>query len=186
MNDCDRNKAITLLKKHTKNSNLLKHMLAVESAMRIYAKKFNKNPDWWGVVGLLHDFDYEKYPDPKDHPAKGAEILRHEGYSDEFIKTILAHASHAGEPRDTLAKKTIFAVDELCGFVIAVTLVRPNKSLSEVKVKSVKKKMKDKAFARQVNRDEIIKGAEELNVPLDEHIGNVLTALQSISQELNL
>jgi len=182
----DREKALQLLKEYVSNPNLIKHMLAVEAAMRAYAKKFNKDEEWWGIVGLLHDFDYEKYPDPKDHPFKGAEILRERGYPENFIKTILAHASHSNEPRDTLAKKAIFAVDELTGLIVAVALVKPNKSLAEVEVKSVKKKMKDKAFARQVKREEIIQGAEELGIPLNEHINTAIKAMQSISNELGL
>ncbi|XOU94892.1 MAG: HD domain-containing protein [Candidatus Kerfeldbacteria bacterium] len=186
MNNINRVDAIQLLNKYVKNENLKKHMFAVESAMRCYAKHFNEDEDWWGLVGLLHDFDYEKYPDIKDHPTKGAEILREKGYPEDFIKTIVAHAPHTGEPRDTLVKKTIFAVDELCGLIVAVALVRPNKKISEVKVKSVKKKMKDKAFARQVNREEIIQGAEELNKTIDEHIEIVLNSLIVIDTELGL
>lgn len=184
--DQDRNKALELLSVHTKNKNLVKHMYSVEAAMREYAKKFNEDENWWGNIGLLHDFDYEKYPDRKDHPFKGAEILKQEGYSENFIKTILAHAQHTGEPRDTKAKKTVFAVDELCGFIVAVALVKPNKSLEEVEVKSIKKKLKDKAFARQVNRQEIYQGAEELGITLEEHIEIVLHAMRSISDKLGL
>lgn len=182
----DREKAITLLREFTKNPNLIKHMRAVEAAMRAYAQKFNEDEELWGIVGLLHDFDYEKYPDPADHPYKGAQILNERGYSKEFTDIILAHASHTGEPRDSLAKKTIFAVDELCGLIVAVALVKPSKTLAEVEVKSVKKKMKDKAFARQINRDEIIQGAKELEVSLDEHIKTVLLSMQSISKDLGL
>jgi len=186
MIDGDRKKALALLQTYTKSPNLVKHMLAVEAAMRAYAKHFGENEDWWGAVGLLHDFDYERYPDRADHPFKGAEILKTKGYSGDFIKTILAHASHTNEPRDTTAKKTIYAVDELCGFIIAVALVKPNKTLAEVEARSIKKKMKDKAFARQVNREEILQGARELGIPLDDHIATVLKALQSISRELGL
>ncbi len=182
----DRNKALVLLHKYTSNKNLIKHMLAVEVAMRAYAKKFNEDEDWWGIVGLLHDFDYEKYPNSNDHPYKGAEILKREGYSVEFIKTVIAHASHTNEPRNTLAKKAIYAVDELTGLIIATALVKPNKSLAEVEVRSIKKKMKDKAFARQINRQEIIQGAEELGISIDEHIKTVLRSMQTISKELNL
>lgn len=178
--------ALQLLIKYTKNQGLLKHMLAVEAAMGAYANKFNQDENWWGIVGLLHDFDYEKYPDLKDHPFKGAAILKEYGYESEFINTILAHAPHTKEPRNTLAKKTIFAVDELTGLIVATALVKPNKSLAEVDVQSVKKKMKNKAFARQINRQEIIQGAEELNTTLDEHIEVVLKAMQSISKQLEL
>ena len=182
----DRGKALQLLKEYVSNPNLIKHMLAVEAAMRTYARRFKEDEDWWGIVGLLHDFDYEKYPDPKEHPFKGMEILRKNGYPEDFVKTVMAHATHSGEPRNTLAKKVIFAVDELCGFIVAVALVKPNKSLTEVDVRSVKKKMKDKAFARQVKREEIIQGAEELGISLDEHIETVLKAMQSVSKELGL
>lgn len=182
----DRNKALQLLHEYTSNKNLIKHMLAVEVAMRAYAKKFNEDENWWGIVGLLHDFDYEKYPDPKDHPFKGAEILKQRGYPDKFIKTILAHAFHTNEPRNTLAKKAIYAVDELTGLIVATALVKPNKSLAEVEVQSIRKKMRDKAFARQINRQEIILGAEELGVSIDEHIETVLRSMQTISKKLNL
>ncbi len=181
-----REKAIEILNKHVQNENLKKHMYAVEAAMRGYADYFKKDPDWWGHVGLLHDFDYERYPRPDEHPFKGAEILRNLGYEEEFVKTILAHASHSNEPRNTSAKKAIYAVDELCGLIVAVALVKPNKKLSEVSIKSVKKKMKDKAFARQIDRNEIIQGAKELNVELDQHIEIVLNSLNKISNKLNL
>jgi len=184
--DLDRTKALELLNSFTKNKNLVKHMFAVEAAMRAYAHHFHEDEEWWGAVGLLHDFDYEQYPSAEDHPFKGAEILREEGYSEDFIKTIMAHASHSGEPRDTLAKKAIFAVDELTGLIVATALVKPNKTLAEVDVRSVKKKMKDKAFARQVNRDEIKQGAEELEMELDKHIAIVLKAMQNISDSLEL
>lgn len=182
----NRAEAIKLLARYVTNENLKKHMFAVEAAMRGYAKYFDENEDWWGMVGLLHDFDYEKYPSLDEHPFKGAEILKNEGYDEEFIKTILAHASHTNEPRNTLAKKTIYAVDELCGLIVAVALVKPNKKLNEVQVKSVRKKMKDKAFARQINRTEIIQGAQELNIELDKHIEIVLNSLNNISDKLNL
>ncbi len=182
----NRRDALRLLLEYVKNNNLKKHMLAVESAMRFYARHFNQDEEWWGLVGLLHDFDYEKFPSLDLHPFKGAEILKEKGYPEEFIKTILAHAPHTGEKRDTLVKKTLFAVDELCGLIVAVALVRPNKKISEVNVKSVKKKIKNKAFARQVNREEIIQGAEELNVTLDDHIKLVLKSLVSIDLELEL
>ncbi len=181
-----RSVALQLLDEYVTNPNLKKHMRAVEAAMRFYAEKFKQDADWWGIVGLIHDFDYEKYPTAADHPSKGAAILKNKGWPEEMIKTVSAHAEHSGEPRDTLAKKTIFAVDELAGFIVAVALVKPNKKLSEVDIKSIKKKMKDKAFARQVNRKEILQGAEELGVTLDEHISNVLKSMQDISDELGL
>lgn len=182
----NRDSALKILNEHVKNENLKKHMLAVEAAMREYADYFQQDADWWGLVGLLHDFDYEQYPNIKDHPFKGAEILRQLGYADEFIKTILAHASHSGEPRNTNAKKAIYAVDELCGLIVATALVRPDKKLNQVEVKSVKKKMKDKAFARQINREEITQGAKELGLDIDQHIQIVLRALNKISDKLNL
>ena len=182
----NRIEALELLNSFTKNKNLVKHMLAVEAAMRAYACYFKEDEGWWGIVGLLHDFDYEKYPSAEEHPSKGAEILREKGYPEDFVKTILAHASHSGEPRDTLAKKTIFAVDELTGLIIATALVKPNKTLAEVDVRSVKKKMKNKAFARQVNREEIKQGAEELGVELDKHIAIVLEAMKKIAATLEL
>lgn len=181
-----RQEAFTLLKEYTQKDGLIKHALAVEAAMRAYAKKFGEDEETWGIVGLLHDFDYEKYPTLDNHPFRGAEILREKGYPEEWIEAILGHAEHTGVPRKTQMAKTLFAVDELCGFITAVAYVRPNKKLAEVKVKSVKKKMKDKAFARQVSREDIQKGAEELGVDLDEHIEFVIKAMQSISDQLGL
>lgn len=178
--------SLQLLEEWVQNDNLRKHMFAVEAAMRAYALKFKADIEFWGQVGLLHDFDYEKYPSLVDHPFKGAEVLQKQGYPEDFIKTILAHATHTAEPRDSLAKKCIFAVDELCGFIIAVALVRPSKKLAEVTVQSVLKKMKDKAFARPVKREEIIQGAAELNIPLEEHIQLTLSALQAIAPSLGL
>lgn len=177
---------IALLEEWVSSTNLRKHMYAVEAAMRAYAKHYGEDEEFWGRVGLLHDFDYERYPTVQDHPYKGAAELRHRGYPEDFIATILAHAAHTNTPRDTQAKKCIFAVDELAGFIVAVALVRPSKKLSEVTVASVQKKMKDKAFARQVNREEIVQGAQELGLPLDQHIKIVLTALQGISDQLGL
>ncbi len=179
-----REDAWKLLNEYTHKEALIKHALAVEAAMRAYARKFGEDEEAWGIVGLLHDFDYEKYPTLEDHPYRGAEILREKGYPEEWITAILGHANHTGVPRETLMAKTLFAVDELCGFITAVTYVRPNKKLAEVKVKSVKKKLKDKAFARQVNREEIRQGAEELGVDLDEHIDFVIKAMQEIADEL--
>jgi putative nucleotidyltransferase with HDIG domain len=182
----NREEALVLLKEYTKKDGLIKHAFAVEASMRAYAVKFEQDPDTWGIVGLLHDFDYEKYPDMKDHPYKGAEILKERNLPDDWITAILSHASHTGVPRDTLLAKTLFAVDELCGFITAVAYVRPNRKLAEVAVKSVKKKMKDKAFARQVNRDEIREGATLIGQPLEEHIEFVIHAMQNIADELGL
>ncbi len=181
-----RDDAYSLLTEYTQKEGLLKHALSVEAAMRAYAKKFGEDESAWGIVGLLHDFDYEKYPSLEDHPFRGAEILRERNFPEEWVEAILGHAEHTGVPRKTLMAKTLFAVDELCGLITAVAYVRPNRQLAEVKVKSVKKKMKDKAFARQVSREDILKGAEELGVPLEEHIETVITAMQGISDELGL
>lgn len=182
----NRDEALKLLHQYTSKDGLLKHALAVEAVMKAYAKKFGENPEVWGVVGLLHDFDYEKYPSMETHPYKGAEILRTKGVDEEWIQAILSHASHTGVPRNSLMAKTLFAVDELCGFITAVAYVRPNKKLDEVKVKSVKKKLKDKAFARQVNRDEISEGALLLNIPLDDHIDFTIKAMNTVSEALGL
>ena len=181
-----REEAYALLTEYTKKENLIKHALAVEAAMRAYARKFGEDEEAWGIVGLLHDFDYEMYPSLEDHPFKGAEILREKGYPEEWIEAILGHAEHTGVPRKTNMAKALFAVDELCGFITAVALVRPDKKLDSVKVKSVKKKLKDKAFARQVSREDIRKGAEELGVELDEHIAFVLEAMKSVADKLGL
>jgi putative nucleotidyltransferase with HDIG domain len=182
----DRNEAQQILEEWTKNENLRKHAYAVEAAMRAYAAKFGEDVDKWGVVGLLHDFDYEKYPDLKDHPFKGVEYLKERGFCKELTDAILAHAEHTGAVRETILKKCIFAVDELTGLIIAVALVRPSKKLADVKVKSVKKKWKEKAFAGGVDRGLIERGAEELGVELAEHIGTVLEAMQGISEKLGL
>lgn len=177
--------ARALMHEYTKNEALRKHMYAVEAAMRAYAKKFGEDEQSWAMVGVLHDFDYEMCPNAPDHPLKGSEILKERGYSDEIRTAILGHATYTGVPRDTLMAKTLYACDELCGFITACALVRPNK-IADLEVSSVKKKMKDKAFARNVNRDDIIKGAEELGVQLDEHIRFVIDAMRSSANELGL
>lgn len=182
----DRAAALGLLREYTKNENLIKHALAVEAAMRLYARKGGEDEEAWGVVGLLHDFDYERYPSLDDHPFKGAEILRSLGYDEWFVKAILSHGNHTGVPRETALEKTLFAVDELCGLVTAVALVRPSKRVADVEVKSVKKKIKDKAFARTVNRDDIRQGVEALGVSLDDHIANVIAALRAAAVDLGL
>ena len=186
-----REEALQLMQEHTASPSLRQHMLAVEAAMRAYAGKQGADVEAWGVVGLLHDFDYEKYPNaehsPTDgHPAWGVQLLRERGVSDEQCRAILAHATYSGVPRDTLMAKTLFAVDELCGFLVACALVRPSKSFSDLEVSSVKKKLKDKAFARGVNRDEVRQGAEELGVPLEEHIAFVIQALRPAEAALGL
>jgi putative nucleotidyltransferase with HDIG domain len=181
-----RDEAFSLLTEYTQKEALIKHALAVEAAMRAYAKKFGEDEEAWGIVGLIHDFDYEKYPTMEDHPFKGAEILRQRGYPEDWIQAILGHGDHTGVPRTTPMAKTLYSVDELSGFITAVAYVRPNKQLSEVEVRSVKKKMKDKAFARQVSREDIRRGAGELGVELEEHIDFVIKAMQSISDQLGL
>lgn len=181
-----RAEAEAILHEYTKNKNLRKHALSVEAVMRCYARKHNEDEEVWGIVGLLHDFDYEIHPTIEKHPQEGSKILRERGVSEEIIHGILAHAPHTGEPRDTLMKKTIFAADELSGFVVAVALVRPNKKLSEVNVESVVKKLKSPSFAASVNRNEIYDGAKELGLPLEEHVKNVIEALQGIADELGL
>ncbi|MGQ9732968.1 MAG: HDIG domain-containing metalloprotein [Candidatus Zipacnadales bacterium] len=181
-----RNEAHALLCEYTKSPNLRKHAYAVEAAMRFYAEKFGGDPEEWGLVGLLHDFDYEQYPQASEHPAKGAEILRERGYPEHIIRAIQSHADYTGLERETPLEKALFAVDELTGFIVAVALVRPTKSIMDVEPKSVRKKMKDKAFAAAVSRADIVKGAEQLGVPLDEHIGNVIQAMQGIAEELGL
>jgi len=181
-----REEALAVLKEHTQNESLLKHAYAVEAAMRFYAAHFGQDPEHWGAAGLLHDFDYELYPSLDDHPFKGAEILRARGYDPELIETILSHADRTGVPRTTPMRKSLFAVDELCGFVTAVTLVRPSKKIDEVEPSSVKKKLKDKGFARNVSREDITKGAELVEIPLDTHIQNVINAIRGIAAELGL
>lgn len=177
---------LSILIDYTKSDSLLKHAYAVETCVKAYAKKFSEDESFWGNAALLHDFDYEMYPSAEEHPFKGNEILKGKGFNDEFRTTILSHADYAGEPRNTLLKKTLFACDELAGFITAVTYVRPSKTVDEVEVKSVKKKMKDKAFARAVSREDIIKGAEELGVDLDAHILFCIEAMRLNKEELGL
>lgn len=188
MNNIERNKnlCLSILKEYTKSDSLLKHAYAVETCVRAYAKKFNEDTEFWGNVALLHDFDYEIYPTEQEHPFKGSEILKEKGFGEVFRNAILSHANYSGVPRETPLQKTLFACDELAGFITAVTYVRPNKTVDEVEVKSVKKKLKDKAFARTVNRDDIYKGAEELGIPLDEHIQFCINAMRDNKEELGL
>lgn len=181
-----RAEAYSILAEHTKGESLLKHALAVEGAMRFYAAREGEDADLWGVAGLLHDFDYEMYPSLADHPFRGAEILRARGVDEELIQTILSHGDHTGVPRTTPMRRALFAVDELSGFVTAVALVRPSKKLEDVEPSSVKKKLKDKGFARTISRDDIRRGAELLGLSEDEHIANVLTALKTIAPDLGL
>jgi putative nucleotidyltransferase with HDIG domain len=180
-----REQAWETLTRYTKSESLLRHALAVEASTRFYARKFGEDEELWGVVALLHDFDYEIHPTLDQHPQDGAPILRGEGYPEEVVGGVLSHAEHLGLPRDTLLKKTLFACDELSGFVHACGLVRPT-GLDGLEPKSVKKKLKQPSFAAGVNRDEVQQGAELLEIDLDEHIRNVIAALQPIAGELGL
>ncbi len=175
-----------MLCEFTKSESLRKHALAVEACMRGYARKFGEDENTWGAVGLIHDFDYEKYPSAEDHPFRGSEILKERGYAEEVRRAILSHADYTHVPRQTPMEKSLFACDELAGFITAVALVKPNKSLAEVDTKSVRKRMKDKAFARSVNREDIIKGAQEMGVDLDEHIAFCIEAMKSVAKDLGL
>ena len=186
MRERDRDYCQNLLKQYTKSESLLKHAYAVESCVRAYAEKFNEDVEYWGNVALLHDFDYEMYPTAEEHPYKGAEILRSEGFSEDFILSILSHADYTGVKRETILQKTLFSCDELAGFLTAVAYVRPSKSIDEVEVKSVKKKMKDKAFAKAVSREDIINGAAALGVDLDEHIQFCINAMRKNKKLLGL
>ncbi len=181
-----RDDAWELLARYTKNKNLRKHALAVEAAMRHYARHFHEHEELWGMVGLLHDFDYERYPSLDDHPFRGQEILKQEGFPEIVRHSIMAHAPHTGTTRITLLEKAIFAVDELTGFIVAVALVRPSKKLAEVDVQAVKKKLKSPSFAAKVSREDIQRGAEELGLSLDEHTHHVLTAMQGVADKLGL
>ena len=182
----NRDDAFALLTEHTENINLIKHMLAVEAAMRAYARKFGQDENLWGITGLLHDFDYEKHPTPEEHPMFGVAILEEKGYPEAMIHAIKAHAPYLGVPRDSLLDKALFAVDELTGFIVAVTLMQPTKKLADLKVSSVRKKIKQKGFARNVSREDIIVGAEELGIELDDHIAFVRDAMNDISDDLGL
>jgi predicted hydrolase (HD superfamily) len=181
----DRQAAWDLLCEYTKNENLRKHALAVEACLRAYARKFGEEEEKWAVVGLIHDFDYELYPTAPDHPLKGSEILKEKGVSEEIRRAILGHADYTGVARDTSLAKALYACDELAGFVTACALVRPDR-IATLEAKSVRKRMKDKAFARAVSRDDITKGAEELSLPLDEHITFCIAAMRGIANELGL
>ena len=184
--ELNREEAYQLLTEYTKSESLIKHALAVEALMKAYARKFGEDENKWGIVGLLHDFDYEQYPTAEDHPLKGAAILEQKGYPEDVIYAIKTHAEYLGLPRNSVMDKTLFAVDELSGLLTAAALVQPNKTIHTVKVKSVKKKMKDKAFARSVNRDDILTGTEELGVELGEHIAFCIDAMKEVAVELGL
>ncbi len=186
-----RDEALGLMHEYTESESLRRHMYSVEAAMRAYAKHYGEDENTWGLVGLLHDFDYEKYPNAThsatdEHPSFGVNILRERGLSDGACRAILGHATYCGVPRDSLMARALFAVDELCGFLVACALVRPSKSLNDLQVKSVKKKLKDKGFARGVNREDILTGVEELAVPLDDHIQFLLEALRPEEHALGL
>lgn len=176
---------------YTASDSLRKHMLSVEAAMRAYAEKFGEEVDRWGITGLIHDFDYERWPNnahspTEEHPAEGVRILRGRGFPEDILEAILGHANYSGVPRQSLMAKTLYAVDELTGLITATALVKPSRSVLEVEAKSVRKKMKDKAFARGVNRDDVINGAADLGVDLDEHIAFVVAAMQKVAGSLGL
>ena len=181
-----REEAWSLLTEFTQSESLRKHALAVEACMLAYARKLGGDESLWGLVGLIHDFDYEKYPSAEDHPFKGSEILKERGYSEEIRRAILSHAEYSGVPRETPMEKALFACDELAGFITAATLVKPSKSLSELDAKSVRRKMKDKAFARSVNRADIVNGAADLGVDLEEHITFCIEAMKAVAADLGL
>jgi len=181
-----RDEAWTLLREFTDNPSLIKHALGVEASMQAYARSFGEDEEAWGLIGLIHDFDYQQNPTEETHLHVGTKILRDRGWPEDWVRTVASHADYMGVPRDTQAAKTLFAVDELTGFLTACALVRPDKAIAEVKVKSVKKKLKDKAFARGVNRDDVRNGAEDLGVDLGEHIAFVRDAMATISDKLEL
>jgi putative nucleotidyltransferase with HDIG domain len=180
-----RDEAWNLLCEYTQSENLRRHALAVEACMRYYARLFGEDEELWGVVGLLHDFDYERYPSLEEHPFRGMEILRARGAPEAIIRAVGAHANHTGIPRESLLERAIFACDEISGFVIAVALVK-GRTLSAVSPESVRKRMKEKSFARGVNRDDLLQGAQELGIPFDEHVEHVVRALQGIADQLGL
>ena len=181
-----RDAAWALLTEFTAGDSLRKHALAVEAAVRGYAGKFGEDEEAWGIVGLVHDFDYERWPDASEHPFRGSEILRERGWPEYMIRAILSHADYSGVPRESRLEHTLFACDELAGFVTAAALVRPTKSVLDLEPRSVKKRMKDKAFARGVSRDDLRQGAEELGLPLDEHIANVIGFMRAEADALGL
>ena len=186
-----REDALAIVHEFTASDSLRKHMLAVEAAMRAYAERFGEDPDRWGLAGLVHDYDYERWPNAehaadREHPAEGVRLLRERGWPEDILEAILGHASYSGVPRASRMARALFAVDELTGLVTATALVRPSKSVHEVDAKSVRKKMKDKAFARGVSREDVMRGAEELGVDLDEHIGFVIEAMRREADALGL
>ena len=182
----NRESAWSLLCEYTQSESLRKHMMAVEICMRAYARKQGEDENKWGITGLLHDFDYEKYPTPQEHPFVGNKILEERGFPEEIRRAILSHAGYSGVKRESPMEKALFACDELSGFITATALVKPSKSLAEVDAKSIRKKMKDKAFARSVNRDDIVNGAAEMGIDLDQHIAFCIEAMKGIAGELGL
>lgn len=180
-----RGDAWELLCEYTKGDSLRKHALAVEAAMRSYARRLGENEDQWAITGLLHDFDYEMYPEPPDHPLKGSEVLRERGYDEEVRRAILGHANYTGVPRDSKLARALYACDELTGFIVACSLVRPS-GIWDLESKSVKKKLKDKAFARTVNRNEVYESIDEFQVDLDEHISFIIAALRDVAGDIGL
>ena len=186
-----REETLALVREYTASDSLIKHMLSVEAAMRAYATKFGEDPERWGLTGLVHDFDYERFPNAahsptEEHPAEGVRILRARGWPEDILEAILGHGNYTGVPRVTRLAKTLYAVDELTGLVTATALVRPSRSVHEVDARSVRKKMKDKAFARGVNREEVVAGAADLGVDLDEHIDFVIGAMRGCADALGL
>lgn len=182
----DRKTALDIVREYVKNENLVRHMLAVEAAMRFYAAKFGEDQEIWGVTGILHDFDWEIHPTLDERPQAGAPILRERGVPEEIVRAVLSHADHTGIPRLTHMEKALYACDEITGLITAVALVRPSRSLSDLEASSVKKKWKDRAFAAGANRDEIAKATQEFNIELWEHVGNVILAMRTIAPELGL
>jgi predicted hydrolase (HD superfamily) len=182
----DRDAAWQLLTEYTKSDSLLKHAMGVEAAVRGYARTFGENEDDWGIVGLLHDFDYERWPSLDDHPFRGCEILREKGYPEWVTRAILSHAEYSGVPRESPLERTLWACDEMAGFITAASLVRPSKSVLDLEPASVIKRMKDKAFARAVKREDLRRGADELGLPLEQHIGNVIAFMRERADALGL
>jgi putative nucleotidyltransferase with HDIG domain len=181
-----RDEALALVREYVKNENLVRHMLSVEACMRLYAGKFDQNVETWGLLGLIHDFDWEIHPTLEDHPTKGASILRERGVPEDLVQDILSHGVDTGVPRDTLRRKALFACDEITGLVTAVALVRPSRSLMDLEPSSVRKKWKDKTFAAGTNRQEMEEAARDFGIELWEHVANVITAMRGIAPELGL
>ncbi|OGO31315.1 MAG: HAD family hydrolase [Chloroflexi bacterium RBG_16_54_11] len=182
----DRSEALSIVREYVKNENLIRHMLAVEAAMRFYAAKFGEDQETWGITGLLHDFDWEIHPTLEQHPMAGAPLLRERGVPEDIVRGVLSHADHTGVPRQSRMEKALFACDEITGLITAVALVRPSRSLADLEASSVKKKWKDRAFAAGANREEIARAAQEFGIDLWEHVSNVILAMRSIASDLGL